>query len=159
MKYMNHIKLGLLAVTFACAGTVFTSCEDDITINAVNTEKLDTVDGVYGYVRSAAGARELTSISLFGDKSGTGHLYFELSKAAEKDITVTFKVDATALEVYNAAHGTSYAMYPADKLSLANGGTVTVKTGEKKSGAVELTINAGGSIGSTYAVAVSATAK
>ena len=43
MKYMNHIKLGLLAVTFACAGTVFTSCEDDITINAVNTEKLDTV--------------------------------------------------------------------------------------------------------------------
>lgn len=50
MKYMNHIKLGLLAVTFACAGTVFTSCEDDITINAVNTEKLDTVDGVYGYV-------------------------------------------------------------------------------------------------------------
>ena len=48
MKYMNHIKLGLLAVTFACAGTVFTSCEDDITINAVNTEKLDTVDGVYG---------------------------------------------------------------------------------------------------------------
>lgn len=61
MKYMNHIKLGLLAVTFACAGTVFTSCEDDITINAVNTEKLDTVDGVYGYVRSAAGARELTS--------------------------------------------------------------------------------------------------
>lgn len=158
MKYMNHIKLGLLAVTFACAGTVFTSCEDDITINAVNTEKLDTVDGVYGYVRSAAGARELTSISLFGDKAGTGHLYFELSKAAEKDITVTFKVDATVLEVYNAAHGTSYAMYPADKLSLANGGTVTVKTGEKKSGAVELTINAGGSIGSTYAVAVSATA-
>ena len=158
MKYMNHIKLGLLAVTFACAGTVFTSCEDDITINAVNTEKLDTVDGVYGYVRSVAGARELTSISLFGDKSGAGHLYFELSKAAEKDITVTFKVDATALEAYNAAHGTSYAMYPADKLSLANGGTATVKTGEKKSGAVELTINAGGSIGSTYAVAVSATA-
>ena len=42
MKYMNHIKLGLLAVTFACAGTVFTSCEDDITINAVNTEKQRT---------------------------------------------------------------------------------------------------------------------
>lgn len=158
MKYMNNIKLGLLAAIFACAGTVLTSCEDDITINAVDTGKLDTVDGVYGYVKSAAGARELTPISLFGDKAGTGHLYFELSKAAEKDITVTFKVDAAALEAYNTTHGTSYTMYPADKLSLANGGTVTIKAGEKKSSGVELTINAGGSIGGTFAVAVSATA-
>lgn len=158
MKYMNNIKLGLLAAIFACAGTVLTSCEDDITINAVDTGKLDTVDGVYGYVKSAAGARELTPISLFGDKAGTGHLYFELSKAAEKDITVTFKVDAAALEAYNTTHGTSYTMYPADKLSLANGGTVTIKAGEKKSSGVELAINAGGSIGGTFAVAVSATA-
>ena len=71
MKYMNNIKLGLLAAIFACAGTVLTSCEDDITINAVDTGKLDTVDGVYGYVKSAAGARELTPISLFGDRAGT----------------------------------------------------------------------------------------
>ena len=158
MKYMNNIKLGLLAAIFACAGTVLTSCEDDITINAVDTGKLDTVDGVYGYVKSAAGARELTPISLFGDRAGTGHLYFELSKVAEKDITVTFKVDAAALEAYNTTHGTSYTMYPVDKLSLANGGTVTIKAGEKKSSGVELTINAGGSIGGTFAVAVSATA-
>lgn len=158
MKYMNNIKLGLLAAIFACAGTVLTSCEDDITINAVDTGKLDTVDGVYGYVKSAAGARELTPISLFGDRAGTGHLYFELSKVAEKDITVTFKVDAAALEAYNTIHGTSYTMYPVDKLSLANGGTVTIKAGEKKSSGVELTINAGGSIGGTFAVAVSATA-
>lgn len=157
MKYMNNIRLGLLAVSFACAGVAFTGCDDDITINAADTSKLETVDGVYGYVRSAAGARELTPISLFGDKAGAGHLYLELSKAAEKDVTVTFKVDEAALKTYNAAHGTSYTMYPADKLSLANGGTTTVKAGEKKSTAVELTINAGGSVGSTYAVAVSAT--
>lgn len=158
MKYMNHIKSGLLAMTFACVGSVFTGCEDDITINAADSGKLETVDGMYGYVRSAAGARELTPISLFGDKAGAGHLYFELSKAATQDVTVNFKVDAAALEAYNAAHGTSYEMYPADKLSLANGGTATVKSGEKKSAPVELTINAGGSIGATYAVAISATA-
>lgn len=66
-------------------------------------------------------------------------------------------MDAAALEAYNAAHGTSYEMYPADKLSLANGGTATVKSGEKKSVPVELTISAGGSIGATYAISVSAT--
>lgn len=53
MKYMNNIRLGLLAVSFACAGVAFTGCDDDITINAADTSKLETVDGVYGYVRSA----------------------------------------------------------------------------------------------------------
>lgn len=158
MKYMNHIKSGLLAITFACVGTVFTGCEEDITIDNADSSKLETVDGMYGYVKSAAGARELTPITIFGDKAGAGHLYFELSKAATQDVTVTFKVDAEALNAYNTAHGTSYTMYPADKLSLANGGTATIKSGDKKSAPVELTINAGGSIGSTYAVAISATA-
>ena len=64
MKYMNHIKLGLLAVTFACAGTVFTSCEDDITINAVNTEKLDTVDGVYGQLPEHANLLQFLSLGI-----------------------------------------------------------------------------------------------
>ena len=158
MKYMNHVKSGLLAMAFACAGIGFTGCEDDVVINAGNSDRLETVDGVYGCVKSAAGARELTPISVFGDKVATGHLYFELSKVAEQDVTVTFKVSQEALAAYNAAHGTSYQMYPADKLSLANGGTATIKAGERKSAAVELNINAGGSIGQTYAVAVSASA-
>ena len=123
MKYMNHVKSGLLAMAFACAGICFTGCEDDVVINTGNSDKLGTVDGVYGYVKSAAGARELTPISVFGDKVATGHLYFELSKAAEQDVTVTFKVDEDVLEAYNKKNGTSYKMYPADKLSLANGGT------------------------------------
>ncbi len=157
MKYLNNIKLSLVAATFVCTGTVFTGCEDDLTISGP-TDKLETVDGVYGYVRSAAGARELTPISLFGDKAGTGHLFFELTKAAEQDVTVTFKIDKDALVAYNEANNTSYEMYPVDKLDLANGGKVTVKAGEKKSASVELNINAGGTIGSTYAVAISATA-
>ena len=47
-------------MAFACAGICFTGCEDDVVINTGNSDKLDTVDGVYGYVKSAAGARELT---------------------------------------------------------------------------------------------------
>lgn len=156
MKYKNYIRMSLLAMAFGTVTSVFTACEDDIVIPNGDSGKLETVDGVYGMVKSLAGARELTAISVFGDKAATGHLYFELTKAADKDITVTFTVDQAALDAYNAAHGTSYTMYP--NASLANGGTITVKSGEKKSAPVELTIQAGGSIGSTYAVAVSATA-
>ncbi len=54
MKYMNHVKSGLLAMAFACAGMSFTGCEDDVVINTGNSDKLDTVDSIYGYVKSAA---------------------------------------------------------------------------------------------------------
>lgn len=158
MKYINHVKSGLLLMAFACAGIGFTGCEDDVIINTGNSDRLETVDGVYGSVKSAAGARELTPISIFGEKSATGHVYFELSAAAEQDVTVTFEVSQEALADYNATHGTSYEMYPVDKLSLSNGGTATIKAGEYKSEMVELSINAGGSIGKIYAVAVSASA-
>ncbi len=158
MKYINPIKSSLLAMAFACAGICFTGCEDDVTINSGDLGKLETVDGMYGYVKSAAGARQLTPISVFGNEASAGHLYFELSKAAEQDVTVTFSVDEAALNAYNAAHGTDYKMYPTDKLSLANGGTATIKAGEQKSASVELNISAGGTIGETYAVAVSASA-
>lgn len=157
MNYINLIKSGFLAMTLACMATAFTGCKDDITIDTADSSKLNTVDGVFGYVKSAAGARELTPISIFGNNDGTGHLYFELSKAAEKDITVTFKVDATALQAYNKANNTSYEMYPANMLSIVNS-TTTIKAGEKKSSTVDLDIKSGGSIGATYAVAVSATA-
>lgn len=156
MKYKNYIRISLLAIAFGTVTSVFTACEDDIVIPNKDNSKLETVDGVYGMVKSLAGARELTAISVFGDKTATGHVYFELAKAADKDVTVTFTVDQAALDAYNATHGTSYTMYP--HVSLANGGTTTVKSGEKKSAPVELTIQAGGSVGSTYAVAVSATA-
>lgn len=156
MKYKNYIRISLLAIAFGTITSVFTACEDDIVIPNKDNSKLETVDGVYGMVKSLAGARELTAISVFGDKTATGHVYFELAKAADKDVTVTFTVDQAALDAYNATHGTSYTMYP--HVSLANGGTTTVKSGEKKSAPVELTIQAGGSVGSTYAVAVSATA-
>lgn len=158
MKYINHVKSGLLAMAFACAGIGFTSCEDDVVINTGDLGKLDNVDGMYGFVKSAAGARNLTPIAVFGDNAAAGHLYFELSKAAEQDVTVTFKIDEEALRAYNAANGTSYTMYPADRLSLTNGGTATIRTGEQRSASVELNINPGGSIGQTYAIAVSASA-
>ena len=48
MKYLNNIKLSLVAAVFVCTGTVFTGCEDDLTISG-STDKLETVDGVYKY--------------------------------------------------------------------------------------------------------------
>ena len=156
---MKHCyKIRIAAWSLLLFGAVFTACEDDLTISTGNDNIFETVDGTYGSVRSAAGAKQLTTIAIKDNKAGAGHLFFELSKNAETDVQVTFKIDADALAAYNAANSTNYQMYPTDKLSLENGGKVTIAAGCKRSESLELDINPGGTVGTTYAVAISATA-
>ena len=157
MKYTRFIKSSFWIALLACTSNVFTACEDDITISSENNS-FGNIEGNFGYVKSAAGAKALTAIAINGDKHGTGHLYFELNKATNKDITVTFKVDESALNTYNQVNGTNYPMYPTDKLSLENEGITTIPAGKRKSSSVELDIQPGGTIGTRYAVAVLATA-
>ena len=157
MKYTRFIKSSFWIALLACTSNVFTACEDDITISSENNS-FGNIEGNFGYVKSAAGAKALTAIAINSDKHGTGHFYFELNKATNKDITVTFKVDESALNTYNQVNGTNYPMYPTDKLSLENEGITTIPAGKRKSSSVELDIQPGGTIGTTYAVAVSATA-
>ena len=157
MNYTRFIKSSFWIALLACTSNVFTACEDDITISSENNS-FGNIEGNFGYVKSAAGAKALTAIAINGDKHGTGHLYFELNKATNKDITVTFKVDESALNTYNQVNGTNYPMYPTDKLSLENEGITTIPAGKRKSSSVELDIQPGGTIGTRYAVAVSATA-
>ena len=157
MKYTRFIKSSFWIALLACTSNVFTACEDDITISSENNS-YGNIEGNFGYVKSAAGAKALTAIAINGDKHGTGHLYFELNKATNKDITVTFKVDESALNTYNQVNGTNYPMHPTDKLSLENEGITTIPAGKRKSSSVELDIQPGGTIGTRYAVAVSATA-
>ena len=157
MKYTRFIKSSFWIALLACTSNVFTACEDDITISSENNS-FGNIEGNFGYVKSAAGAKALTAIAINGDKHGTGHLYFELNKATNKDITVTFKVDESVLNTYNQVNGTNYPMYPTDKLSLENEGITTIPAGKRKSSSVELDIQPGGTIGTRYAVAVSATA-
>ena len=158
MKYINFFRIFPAIVVFACLSNTLAGCEDDITILSGNKKNFENIEGIFGSVRSAAGAKELTPITITGNKNGTGHLYFELSKTTDKDVTVTFKIDESALTAYNQANGTSYTMYPTDKLSLENNGIVVIPSGKRKSSSIELDIQPGGTIGKNYAVAVSATA-
>lgn len=154
---MKNYICKLAAGSLLLLAATFTACEDELTITTGNTDKFETLDGTYGSVRSAAGARQGTTITLKNGQDGMGHLYFELSEPATTDVTVTFAASDEALAAYNADNGTSYEMYPG--LTLANGGTVTIAAGEKKSAGVELNIPAdNATVGKTYAAAIAATA-
>ena len=66
---MKHCyKIRIAAWSLLLFGAVFTACEDDLTISTGNDNIFETVDGTYGSVRSAAGAKQLTTIAI-KDKS------------------------------------------------------------------------------------------
>lgn len=142
-----------MAVVLAFAGTTFTACEDDIEITNGTTNPWENVDGKFGAVRSAAGAKMGATLTTKNGEAATGHVYFELSKVAEQDTKVTFKIDADALTAYNAANGTNYTAY--EGVTLSNNGEVTIPAGKRISDYIDVNIPAGKS---GNAVAITATA-
>lgn len=154
---MNNTKIlfisALLVITSA---GIFSSCQPKTEGGIKPTT--DNPETVFGKVKSAAEAKMLTPIVQRGAQNATGHILFEKNQTAETPVTVTFRIDNEVLNAYNKLNGTSYTMYPADKLSFENNGIVTIETGKKKSESIELNILPNGTTGTTYAVAISAIA-
>ena len=155
MKHLFNIRLASMAVALAFAGATFTACEDDIEITNSTSNPWGELDGTFGSVRSAAGAKMGTTLTLRNNEDATGYVYFELSKVSDQDTKVTFKIDNSALSTYNAANGTSYEMYP--NVTLENEGKTTITAGKRKSELLAVNVPAG-KTGNNYAVAITATA-
>ena len=106
-----------------------------------------------GSVRSAAGAKIGTTLTIRNGKAATGYVYFELDTVANMDTRVTFAIDPEALEAYNKVNGTNYIAY--EGVSLANEGVATVPAGQLRSDYVAVSVPAGGN---GNAVAITAVA-
>ena len=141
MKHLFNIRLASMAVALAFAGATFTACEDDIEITNSTSNPWGELDGTFGSVRSAAGAKMGTTLTLRNNEDATGYVYFELSKVSDQDTKVTFKIDNSALSTYNAANGTSYEMYP--NVTLENEGKTTITAGKRKSELLAVNVPAG----------------
>lgn len=102
---------------------------------------MNTKDAV-GSVRSAAGAKMGTTLTVRNGKAAAGYVYFELDTVANVDTRVTFAVDNEALEAYNKANGTNYTAY--EGASLATEGAVTIPAGQLRSDYVAVNVPAGG---------------
>ena len=106
-----------------------------------------------GSVRSAAGAKIGTTLTIRNGKAAIGYVYFELDTVANMDTRVTFAIDPEALEAYNKVNGTNYTAY--EGVSLSNGGVATVPAGQLRSDYVAVSVPAGGN---GNAVAITAVA-
>lgn len=149
MKYSKILFSSLLSVAVAVG---FSSCDnDDLHIDGPDAGSLVGSDANVVYVTDGLGNQN-SSFSFNG--SGTFNIYAQTSKAIVGTCTVQFAYDATKLEAYNEAHGTSYEAVPESMVQMSNGGKATFTAGALKSDPLQVTVSGNGQLDpdKTYAL-------
>lgn len=141
---------------FSLLSFVAFSCKEDVDVNGSDTD-YSAINGNYGFVRNASGSEQLYNISIYGDKSSTSQLYYELSKPGNSEVNITFTMSQTVLDAYNAANKTEYVMYPSSLVTFS--GNAVIPNGSKKSSNVTMSVlaNSEAAVGDVYAIPITIT--
>jgi hypothetical protein len=147
MNYITLIKSGLFAAVFLVVAAVFSSCESDIQTGSVDESGYETVNNVYGYLKNNKTAVSNALIEIYdGETTSTGEVRIGLTKANNKAVSVNIKIDESVLTAYNAANGTSFAMFPASLVMIEENGAVLMAPGAIQSDPVTITVSKGDGI-------------
>lgn len=143
----NILKGSLLSTVVAMA---LTSCQEEINLGAAQLPGQSDPSSLV--VSDDNGNSGLSTMEY--RNTGMLNLTARLGEARTTDSNLTFSYDATALDDYNLAKGTSYEALPSSMVSLSNGGVVTVKAGQKVSEPLTLSLISNGTLNPdvTYAV-------
>lgn len=149
MKYNKIIFSSLFCIAAAVG---FASCDnDDLHIDGPDAGSLVGSDANVVYVTDGLGNSN-SSFSFNG--SGTFNVYAQTSKPIVGTCAVQFAYDASRLEAYNEANGTSYDAVPQSMVQLSNGGKASFAAGSLKSDALQVTVSGNGQLDpdKTYAL-------
>ena len=138
---MKKSYLNILAVSVLCCASTLVSCTDDIQIGTLDEAQYENVDNLKGTVRDASNGKTSTIVELRKDDYSTS-VEFSLPRTPKKGVDVTISFDADYLNEYNEAHGTSFKLYPADKIRLQNDGKIVMAPDDKASYSLDLVIPA-----------------
>ena len=152
MKYSKYIKFFGIAAIMALS-----ACADDINIGDADENKYTTADGLTVYMCDGDGRTTYSLTEL--REQGTVDLYPTAGDKATTSVSVTVAYDATALAMYNGAHGTNFEAFPQE--CVAVGSAATIAAGEfKASTPLTLTLTSPGNLDpeATYAIPLKVTA-
>ena len=133
------MKMNKTIIMMAVLAVALTSCKDDITVDHVNEDAYANVTSLNATLRDAVSGKSSTVVELRKDCYQT-KLAFYLPRTPKKGVDVKVEFDPAYLDAYNAEHGTSFKLYPADSLTLQNGGKIVVAPDETKSYSLDLTM-------------------
>ena len=133
--------IDILAVAALCSGAMLASCTDDIRIGELDESQYENVKELKGAVRDASNGKTSTIVEL-RKADYTTSVEFSLARAPKEGVDVTISFDADYLDEYNEAHGTSFKLYPADRVKIQNDGKILMAPDEKASYSLDLVIPA-----------------
>lgn len=142
-------KIGkLLRGGLLCVATVSlaASCTtDEITYKTGQKPDKETLENVYGTLRSSKSLRDRVPVNLDeGDHALSDNVYYRLSQPSAQPVSVTVVPDLSLVDVYNEANKTALKPLPLANVDIANGGKLSVAAGERMSGKLDVTIKADG---------------
>lgn len=150
----KYFKLVLWTVA---ASFLFAACDSNIELgNEIDESAYGTIFENNSWLRDAGTSRNSNVAELYGETYQTS-LKVGVTQAPASAITATVAFDAAYLEIYNAEHGTSYELYPAENVMITGDGVVTIPAGAYESAEVGVTIAAAASLDAdkTYLVPIS----
>lgn len=106
-------------------------------------------------LRSARSPLRTPTVPLTEGSSRTSDMiYCQLTRSAEAATAFTAAADPALVGAYNAKHGTEFEPLPAANVAIADGGALTVATGERSSQRLSVTFSADGLAPGTYLLPV-----
>lgn len=152
MKYFNIAKLSFLAIIVAFAG-IMTACEDDLNpTNKESENNYQPTDGIYAYIANQNGKRNNSLIEF--RETGNVSLNVKLNTNVTKDVALTAKYNAAALDKFNESIGAEYILLPENLVKFSNGNSLEIKTGSNSSSSLDLELVSDSSLdpNATYVV-------
>lgn len=131
------------------------SCSDEVNLPGVDNGAFGKADTNYVALKNVADPRPMQVVEL-RDNGATLQVNLRLSQALSQDFTANLTTDQAALDAYNAANGTDFAMFPAADVTFAATST-TVSAGKTQSDPVNITLKGGSdlTVGTSYVLPVS----
>lgn len=143
IKKFRTIGMMLLAAT-VLAG--FTACETDpVEQDGGKLPDSAIVEGTFGVLRSASTPGNYVVVPLtVGAESAMQSLYFEQTRPAAADATLTLRVDESLVDGFNTANGTECTLLPAANYEFTDGTQLSLAPDMQRSAALRIKFIADG---------------
>lgn len=147
------IKNIIKSLILLTAAATMASCDkSEIYLGGADTGVIESPDGNVVYVSDGNGRTDVGYVEF--SKSFTLDLYLRSSKAPAGNVTATLSYDPEVLERYNSGNATEVPAFPADRVSLADGGKMTLAEGSLSSAPMGVSLTSDGSLDPSTVYAV-----
>ena len=157
MRRLINIKNGVMTLLSAAVIAGLAACEADpvetIRGNLPDDESLENTNVL---IRSQYSSVERAVVRL---TEGTGTtfdpIYCQLTRPAEKTVTVKAVSDESKVAEYNSTYGTEFLTMPASNVEIADNGQFSIPAGNKTSEKIKVTFKADGLTAGNYLAPIS----